>query len=78
MSDANVTQDDPTQLHMVFSQIREEVLAGKHPIDVNEIPVFAALLGTIFKSFLIKWFKIYIVVNIHGCWIINIVGLLCY
>lgn len=43
VTDANIDRDDPVQLHLVYIQSRDDVVAGKHPVTVDQAVAFAAL-----------------------------------
>jgi len=43
VNDANVDQDDPVQLHLVYCQSRDDIVAGNHPITKEEAVNFAAI-----------------------------------
>jgi len=43
VNDANVDQDDPVQLHLVYCQCRDDVVSGKHPVSKDEAVLFASL-----------------------------------
>jgi len=47
MTDATVSTDDPVQLHLVYCQSRDDILAGKHPVSQDEVAQFAALQAQI-------------------------------
>jgi talin len=36
-------EDDPMRLHLVYTQSRDDIVAGNHPISKDEAIVFAAL-----------------------------------
>jgi len=43
VNDANLDQDDPVQLHLVYCQSRDDVLSGRHPVVKDEAIQLAAL-----------------------------------
>jgi len=43
MNDANIDQDDPVQLHLVYCQSRDDIVSGKHPVTKDEAIQFGAL-----------------------------------
>jgi len=47
VNDANVDQDDPVQLHLVYCQSRDDIVSGKHPVNKDEAVLFASLQAQI-------------------------------
>jgi len=43
VNDANVSQDDPMELHLVYCQSRDDIVAGNHPCTKEEAIQFACL-----------------------------------
>lgn len=43
VNDANVSQDDPIELHLVYCQSRDDINAGNHPCTKDEAIQFSAL-----------------------------------
>ena len=43
MNDANVDRSDPVQLHLVYAQCKNSILAGDHPLTPDECANLTAL-----------------------------------
>jgi talin len=43
VTDQNIDRDDPVQLHLVYIQSRDDVVSGKHPVNVEQAVTFGAL-----------------------------------
>jgi len=43
VNDANIDQDDPVQLHLIYCQNRDDIVSGSHPVTKDESIMFASL-----------------------------------